>query len=58
MEYMVECSVVVELMDFLEMGMVGNFWVDSRDAIASKKSPGLNKLHGTIKSLISDGHCK
>ena len=39
MEYMVECSVVVELMD-LEMEMGGgryrHFWVDSRDAIASK----------------------
>ena len=39
MEYMVECSVVVELMDFLEMGeggREGHFWVDSRYAIASK----------------------
>ena len=40
MEYMVECSLVVELMDFLEMGREGgrdrHFWVDSRDAIASK----------------------
>ena len=36
-KYMEECSVDVELMDFLEMETLGHFWVDSRDAIASKK---------------------
>ena len=39
-EHMAECSVDVELMDFLDFQKwgrtEGNFWVDSRDAIASK----------------------
>jgi len=45
MEYMVESSAVVELMDFLEMGggRYRHFWVDSRDAIASKKEKNTPK---------------
>ena len=35
-------TLVVELMDFSEMGSLGHFWVDSRDAIASKKKIVLN----------------
>ena len=44
---MVECSLDVELMDFLEMVTQLQVWVESRDAIASKKDPG--QLH--LKNL-------